>query len=69
MIAACARTARALGEFRLDGVETNAPLLRAVLAEPSVTGGTATTRFLETSLPELLAKLPAPEARIVEASP
>jgi acetyl/propionyl-CoA carboxylase alpha subunit len=68
MAAACARTARALGEFRLDGVDTNAPLLRAVLAEPAVTGGTATTRFLEASLPELLAKLPAPEPRPVEVS-
>ena len=69
MAAACARTARALSEFRLDGVETNAPLLRAVLAEPAVSGGTATTRFLEASLPELLSKLPKSEPRILEILP
>ena len=59
---ACRRTARALAEFRLDGVETNADLLRALLAEPAVTGGAATTRLLEEKLPALLetaAKLPS----------
>ena len=68
MASACARTARALGEFRLDGVETNAPLLRAVLAEPAVTGGQATTRYLEAHLPDLLARLPKVEPAAVETA-
>ncbi|MGW0928862.1 carboxyl transferase domain-containing protein [Streptomyces sp. NPDC002644] len=32
--AACARARRALGEFAVEGVRTNVPLLRAVLAQP-----------------------------------
>jgi acetyl/propionyl-CoA carboxylase alpha subunit/acetyl-CoA carboxylase carboxyltransferase component len=52
---ATARTARALGEFRVDGVETNTPLLRAILARPEVADGRATTRFLEDHLGEVLA--------------
>ncbi|MDQ0465182.1 acetyl/propionyl-CoA carboxylase alpha subunit [Caulobacter ginsengisoli] len=52
---AAARTARALGEFRVEGVETNAPLLRAILARPEVADGRATTRFLEDHLGEVLA--------------
>jgi len=53
---ACARTARALAEFRLEGVDSNADLLRVVLAEPVVTAGAATTKFLETSLADILEK-------------
>ncbi|HWA60264.1 MAG TPA: carboxyl transferase domain-containing protein [Caulobacteraceae bacterium] len=53
---AAARTARALSEFRIDGVDTNIGLLRAVLAEPDVLAGKATTRFIETHAAELLAK-------------
>ncbi len=56
---ACARTARALGEFRLEGVDSNAALLRAVLADPAVTAGAATTKFLETRLDVLLDKAAA----------
>ncbi|MES2032967.1 MAG: carboxyl transferase domain-containing protein [Pseudomonadota bacterium] len=51
---ACRRTARALGEFRLEGVETNADLLRALLAEPEIVAGAGTTKFLEEKLPRLL---------------
>jgi acetyl/propionyl-CoA carboxylase alpha subunit len=50
-----ARSSRALHEFRLDGVETNIPLLRAILARPEVSDGRATTRFLEDHLGEVLA--------------
>ncbi len=69
---ACARTARALGEFRLDGVDSNAPLLRAVLADPVVTAGKATTRFLEGKLPDLLAvaeKLPVRTPAVTTTAP
>jgi len=56
---ACARTARALAEFRLEGVDSNAALLRAVLADPAVTAGAATTKFLESRLDVLLDKAAA----------
>ncbi|MDP1631433.1 MAG: carboxyl transferase domain-containing protein [Caulobacter sp.] len=66
---ACGRTARALGEFRIEGVETNAALLRALLADPAVTGGAATTRFLETALPDLVDKAAALAPRTFETAP
>ncbi len=53
---ACARTARALAEFRLEGVDSNADLLRVVLAEAPVKAGAATTKFLEANLADLLDK-------------
>jgi acetyl/propionyl-CoA carboxylase alpha subunit/acetyl-CoA carboxylase carboxyltransferase component len=52
---AAARCGRALGEFRLQGVDSNIPLLRALLQEPDVAAGKATTRFLEDNLERLLA--------------
>ncbi len=72
---AAGRAARALAEFRTEGVETNAALLRAVLAEPEVMAGKTTTRFVEGRLEALSAaaatlpsrrfegaKVPAPAA-------
>ncbi len=44
---AAARAARALAEFRIEGVDTNAGVLRALLADPQVLAGGATTRFIE----------------------
>jgi acetyl/propionyl-CoA carboxylase alpha subunit/acetyl-CoA carboxylase carboxyltransferase component len=44
---AATRAARALAEFRIEGIETNAGVLRALLAEPAVLAGGATTRFIE----------------------
>ena len=51
---AAARTARALAEFRIEGTATNAGLLRAILAEPVVLAGKATTRFIEANAPALI---------------
>ena len=51
---AAQRTGRALGEFRIGGVETNARFLRAVLAHPAVLAGKATTRFIEEDIKALL---------------
>ena len=51
---ACARTNRALAEFRIAGVETNAGLLRAIVVNSTVIDGTATTRFIESNTAELL---------------
>ena len=44
---ALARSARALSEFRIEGVETNIPFLRAVLAHPDFAAGRVYTRFLD----------------------
>jgi acetyl/propionyl-CoA carboxylase alpha subunit/acetyl-CoA carboxylase carboxyltransferase component len=45
---------RALDEFRLEGVETNLPILRAILKRPELTAGAATTRLVEDHIGELL---------------
>ena len=44
---ALARSARALSEFRIEGVQTNIPFLRAVLAHPDFAAGRVYTRFLD----------------------
>ncbi len=48
------KAARALSEFRLGGVATNASFLRALLAEPAVQQNNITTRFIETHAGQLL---------------
>ncbi|MBI1406397.1 MAG: carbamoyl-phosphate synthase large subunit [Caulobacter sp.] len=56
---AAARAGRALGEFRLEGVDSNIALLRVLLAEPAVADGRATTRYLEENLDRLLGEAEA----------
>lgn len=65
------RAARALGEFRIEGVATGAPLLAAVLARPEFLNGTATTTFVEDHWAELVADAPeaAPQAPTAVAPP
>jgi acetyl/propionyl-CoA carboxylase alpha subunit/acetyl-CoA carboxylase carboxyltransferase component len=64
---AAARTARALAEFRIEGVETNIGVLRALLAEPTVLAGEATTRFVEDHAPGLIATAGALPSRLFGA--
>ncbi|MEC9433772.1 MAG: carboxyl transferase domain-containing protein [Pseudomonadota bacterium] len=45
--AARAKGARALAEFRIEGVDTNLPWLRALLERPEVEAGAVTTTFIE----------------------
>ena len=45
--AAVARAKRALAEFRIRGVATNIPFLRAVLDDPSFVAGDLSTSFIE----------------------
>ena len=45
--AALARAERALSEFRIEGVDTNLPWLRALLARPEVAAASVTTTFIE----------------------
>jgi acetyl/propionyl-CoA carboxylase alpha subunit/acetyl-CoA carboxylase carboxyltransferase component len=62
---AIARARRAASEFRLTGVETNLPLLQAILEAPEVAQGKATTIFLETHAASLVARA----REIVAATP
>ncbi|MBR27309.1 MAG: carbamoyl-phosphate synthase large subunit [Rhodobacteraceae bacterium] len=45
--ATLAKADRALKEFRIEGLATNLPWLRALLAHPAVRAGDVTTRFIE----------------------
>lgn len=49
---AAARMSRCLAEFRIRGVNTNIPFLQQLLKHEKFLGGTATTRFIDTT-PEL----------------
>ncbi|MGE0727275.1 MAG: carboxyl transferase domain-containing protein [Acidimicrobiia bacterium] len=53
------RTARALEEFRIEGVGTNIAFLRAVLEDPAVAVGRVHTRWVEEHLPVLLERATA----------
>jgi acetyl/propionyl-CoA carboxylase alpha subunit/acetyl-CoA carboxylase carboxyltransferase component len=52
---AVARTVRALGEFTVEGVQTNMPLLQRLLEHPEFVANRIHTRFVEDHLAELLA--------------
>jgi acetyl/propionyl-CoA carboxylase alpha subunit/acetyl-CoA carboxylase carboxyltransferase component len=63
-----AKAGRALEEFRLQGVETNIPILRALLRRADVRAGEITTGLVEQRIADLLTEAPAPE-RFFEAAP
>ena len=50
---AAARTARALAEFRIEGVETNIAFLDAILRHPDFAAGRVHTRFVDENMSEL----------------
>jgi acetyl-CoA carboxylase carboxyltransferase component/biotin carboxylase len=50
-----ARSLRALGEFRIEGVATNLPFLRTLLSRPELASGDVYTRFVEDHAAELVA--------------
>jgi acetyl/propionyl-CoA carboxylase alpha subunit/acetyl-CoA carboxylase carboxyltransferase component len=56
LVEAATRTGRALAEFRIEGVATNAALMRVLLGEPKVLGGQANTRFVEDNADKLAKK-------------
>jgi len=56
--AAVARARRALAEFRIRGVSTNIPFLRAVLDDPAFVAGDVSTSFID-ERPELLTRNPS----------
>ena len=59
---AIARAKRALDEFRIEGLETNLPFLRALLAHPKVAANDVSTRFIAGEMATLLAAMPASAA-------
>ncbi len=77
---ALAKAERAAREFVITGVDTNLPLLRALLERPEVADAQASTAFIEANLPLLAARAaelaPAPDtavqaqaAAVFEAAP
>ena len=50
---AVAKAYRALGEFRIEGVDTNIPMLQALLACPDVAANKVNTRYIEDHLDSL----------------
>ncbi len=66
---AAARTGRALAEFRIEGVATNIAVLRALLDDPVVLAGEATTLFIQKHAGALLERAAALPVRVFEAAP
>ncbi len=64
---AAARTARALSEFRLDGVGTNIPFLQNILGHADFVAGAVHTRWVDEMLKELAAP-PTQRDRFVPAT-
>jgi acetyl/propionyl-CoA carboxylase alpha subunit/acetyl-CoA carboxylase carboxyltransferase component len=48
------KATRALDEFRLEGVATNIPILRAILKRPEMNAGALTTRLVEDNIGAIL---------------
>ncbi len=69
LVQAAARTARALAEFRIEGVETNLALLRALLGEDDVLAGRTTTRFIDDNAARLVDAAAAFTARTFALEP
>ncbi|HLZ69508.1 MAG TPA: carboxyl transferase domain-containing protein [Dehalococcoidia bacterium] len=57
------RCDRALSEFRVDGVPTNIPFLRGVLAQPAFREGRLSTRFIDDHLAALAGAATAEQQR------
>ena len=65
---AIGKTARALSEFRLEGVGTNIPFLQNILAHPDFIGGLVHTRWVDENLQDLAA-VPQARPRFVASAP
>ena len=63
-----ARAARALAEFRIEGIETNRGLLLALLRHPALAEHRVTTRFVEENAAELVAAAAQPQPRLYHDS-
>ncbi len=63
------KAVHALDEFRLEGVDTNANFLRAVLTHPGFADGVATTGFVDAHARELAAAAEAPARKLFFDAP
>jgi len=63
------RGARALSEFRIEGVATNIPFLRALVAHPAFLSNAVTTRFVEAHMAELVRPVEARERYFTGSGP
>jgi len=61
------RTERAAGEFRVEGVKTNVPVLRALLSMPEVAAWKVDTTFVETRIGDILTACTAFEMEVAPA--
>ncbi|MBI3786161.1 MAG: carbamoyl-phosphate synthase large subunit [Deltaproteobacteria bacterium] len=66
---AVTRTARALGEIRIEGVRTNIPFLRRLLDDPRFVANQIDTRFVEDNAAELAAQDEAADGEGKASSP
>jgi len=68
--AALDKAGRALARFDIQGIATNIPLLRALLAEPALRAGAVTTAFVTDALPRLVAAAAelAPETEVTDSA-
>ena len=66
---AVGRAARALSEFRLEGVATNIPFLRNILAHPDFASGNVHTRWVDENVAMLAASLPQRQRFVEPARP
>ncbi|HVZ06293.1 acetyl-CoA carboxylase family protein [Rhodopila sp.] len=64
--AVAAKASRALGEFRLDGVATSIPFLRAILAHRDFAAGAVHTRWIDEHVADLVAMAADQQPRFVE---
>lgn len=62
------RAARALAEFRIEGVATNLDFLRSLLSHSRVVTGDIHTRFVEAEAAALIGNAPMPFASSIEAA-
>jgi acetyl-CoA carboxylase biotin carboxylase subunit len=67
--AALDRMARALGEYRVAGIQTTLPLLRRLIAHEAVRAGRLSTALLDRILPELTAADASPDAEGADRDP
>ena len=65
---AVARPSRALSEFRLEGVATNIPFLRNILAHADFAAGHVHTRWVDENMAALVADGPDQRRRFVETA-
>ncbi|WP_323774897.1 carboxyl transferase domain-containing protein [Alcanivorax sp.] len=63
------RARRALKQTRIEGVQSNLPLLQALLASDAVQTNAVTTRYVESHLDALLAAMPETSAALPAATP